>query len=413
MSKESTDLDVESRVCWENLESWVRHRVQSLIQELLEEEVTELLGRCRHQRRAAVDSRPGYRNGHGKPRKLTLSCGTVSVRRPRVRSVEERFQSRILPLCVKRSRQVAALIPRLYLHGLAEGDFDLALGGLLGEEAPLSASTVARLKQSWQGEWEVWKSRRLDHLEPVYIWIDGVYVKAGFEKEKAAVLVVLAAFSDGTKQVLAIHPGYRESEESWSEVLRDLKSRGLKCPRLVVGDGHLGIWEALANVWPQVEEQRCWNHKIRNVLDRLPKREHGEAKELLRTVVYAPSLDEALEARESFEKRYGPWYPKAVETLDADWERMVTFYGFPESHWQHIRTTNVVESPFASVRLRTSAAKRFKRVEHATALIWKLLGVAEKRFRKLRAPHQMKDVFEGRKFEDGKPVSTEQRKEAA
>ena len=152
---------------------------------------------------------------------------------------------------------------------------------------------------------------------------------------------------------------------------------------------------------------------MRNVLDRLPKREQAEAKELLRAIVYAPSEAEALEAREAFRKRYGPWYPKAVETLEDDWERMVTFYSFPESHWKHLRTTNVVESPFAAVRLRTSAAKRFKQVEHATALIWKLLTVAEKRFRKLDAPHQLKDVFEGRKFEDGKPVSTDQRKEAA
>ncbi|MFH1766004.1 MAG: transposase, partial [Gemmatimonadota bacterium] len=173
------------------------------------------------------------------------------------------------------------------------------------------------------------------------------------------------------------------------------------------------IWAAGAQVWPGAEEQRCWNHKIRNVLDRLPKREQGEAKELLRTVTYAPSLDEALEAREAFGKRYGPWYPKAVETLEDDWERMVTFYRFPESHWKHLRTTNIVESPFASVRLRTSAAKRLKRVENATALIWKLLGVAEKRFRRLDAPHQLKDVLEGRKFKDGKPVSTDQRKEAA
>jgi transposase-like protein len=246
MSKETTDFHAESRACWENLESWVRQKVQGFVQELLEQEVTELLGRSRHQRRAAVDSRPGYRNGHGKRRKLTMSCGTVTVRRPRVRGLEQRFESRILPLCVKRSRQVAELIPELYLHGLAEGDFDLALRGLLGEEAPLSASTVARLKKGWQGEWQVWKSRRLEDLEPVYVWVDGVYVKAGFEKEKAAVLVVLAALSDGTKRVLAIAPGYRESEGSWSEVLRDLKARGLKCPRLVVGDGHLGIWAALS-----------------------------------------------------------------------------------------------------------------------------------------------------------------------
>ena len=169
----------------------------------------------------------------------------------------------------------------------------------------------------------------------------------------------------------------------------------------------------MRQVWPEAGEQRCWNHKMRNVLDRLPKREQPDGKELLRAVVYAPTRAEAVKARQAFEKRYGPWYPKAVAVLEDDWDRMVTFYDFPEAHWKHLRTTNVVESPFASVRLRTTAAKRFKRVESATALIWKLLTVAEKRFRRLDAPHLLSDVFEGRKFEDGKPVSTQQPKAAA
>ena len=238
---------------------------------------------------------------------------------------------------------------------------------------------------------------------------------------------------DGTKEVLALRPGYRESVESWSEVLRDLKARGIEAPRLLMADGNAAIWGAVRQVWPEAGEQRCWNHKMRNVLDRLPQREQGEAKDLLRAVVYAPSRAEALKAREGFARRYRPWYPKAVDVLEDDWERMVAFYPFsgPTSlritvsegggiyggvhdfPITHLRTTNVVESPFAAVRLRTSAAKRFKRVESATALIWKLLLVAEKRFRRLDAPHLLKDVFEGRKFEDGKPVSTQQRKNAA
>ena len=301
----------------------------------------------------------------------------------------------------------------LYLHGLAEGDFDLALRGLLGEDAPLSKPTIRRLKAMWAGEFEAWNRRSLKDREVVYVWVDGIYVKAGLEREKAALLVVIGAMSDGTKEVLALTSGYRESTESWAAVFRDLMARGLGEPQLLVADGNAGIWAAAAQVWPRAEEQRCWNHKIRNVLDRLPKKLQGEAKELLRAIAYAPSLAEALKAREAFSQRYGSWYPKAVETLEDDWDRMVTFYGFPESHWKHLRTTNIVESPFASVRLRTSAAKRFKRVENATALIWKLMGVAEKQFRKLDAPHQLKDVFEGRKFEDGKPVLDQQRKEAA
>ena len=283
----------------------------------------------------------------------------------------------------------------------------------LGEGAPLSKSSIRRLRAGWTAEFEEWSQRRLEGREVVYVWADGIYVKAGLERDKAALLVVLGAMRDGTKEVLALRSGYRESVESWSEVLRDLKARGIEAPRLLMADGNTAIWGAVRQVWPEAGEQRCWNHKMRNVLDRLPQREQSEAKDLLRAVVYAPSRSEAVKAREVFARRYRPWYPKAVDVLEDDWERMVAFYDFPEDHSKHLRTTNVVESPFAALRLRTTAAKRFKRVESATALIWKLLLVAEKRFRRLDAPHLLKDVYKGRKFEDGKPVSTQQRKNAA
>ena len=299
-----------SRPMWETLEGMVREKAQEFIQQIME------------------DSAEGYRNGYGKPRRLAMSSGTITLRRPRVRGVEERFESRVLPLFARRTKELGAL-------------------------------------------------------------------------------------RDGTKEVLALRSGYRESVESWSEVLRDLKARGIEAPRLLMADGNAAIWGAVRQVWPEAGEQRCWNHKMRNVLDRLPQREQSEAKDLLRAVVYAPSRAEAVKAREVFARRYRPWYPKAVDVLEDDWERMVAFYDFPEDHWKHLRTTNVVESPFAALRLRTMAAKRFKRVESATALIWKLLLVAEKRFRRLDAPHLLKDVYEGRKFEDGKPVSTQQRKNAA
>jgi transposase-like protein len=414
MRKDIAGTGTESTTpTFETLESWVRGHAQALIQRILEEEVTELLGREKSERIEGVDAVVGYRNGYGKPRRLTMSSGTIEIRRPRVRDLDERFESRVLPLFARRTKEVGELIPELYLHGLAEGDFDLALRGLLGEEAPLSKPTIRRLKAAWAEEFEAWRHRPLKDREVLYAWADGIYVKAGLERDKAALLVVIGAMSDGTKEVLALVSGYRESTEAWTEVLRDLKSRGLGEPRLVIADGNPGIWAAVAQVWPGAEEQRCWNHKIRNVLDRLPKREQKEAKELLRAIAYAGTEEQALEGRKAFQKRYEPWYPKAVEVLKDDWDRMVTFFRFPESHWKHIRTTNVVESPFAAVRLRTGPAKRFKRVDHAVALIWKLLTVAEKRFRKLDAPHQLKDVLEGRKFEDGKPVSDHQRKEAA
>ncbi|ATB47581.1 IS256 family transposase [Corallococcus macrosporus] len=395
----------EAPACiWQELETYARRKVQEFVQAVLEEEVTELLGRVKSQRRAAVDAARVYRNGHGKARKLAMQGGTIEVRRPRVRGLEERFESRVLPLFVRRTEQVGALLPELYLHGLSKGDFELALRGLLGDGAPLSASSIERLKGKWQAEYDAWSERRLEERELVYAWADGVYVKAGLEKDKAALLVLVGAMRDGRKEVLAVVPGHRESKEAWLEVLRDLKARGLEAPKLLVADGALGLWAALPEVWPESSEQRCWNHKLANVLDKLPKKLQPEARQKLCAIPYAKSQAEAEKLRDGFKKRYGRWHPKAAEALESDWERLVAFYAFPQAHWKHLRTTNVVESPFASVRLRTDAAKRFKKVQNATALIWKVLLVAEKKFRRLDAPELLADVFEGRKFVDGKPV---------
>ena len=301
MKKKTTARASTSSVRFDQLEDWVREKIQSWVQELLEEEVTQFLGRGKSERRRGIDKPEGYRNGHGKERRLTLSCGTIRLRRPRVREVEERFESRVLPLFAKRTRQIRDLIPELYLHGLAQGDFDLALRGLLGEDAHLSANTVARLKQKWHGEWEAWQSRRLQDLELVYLWADGVYVKAGLEKEKAAVLVVLGALSDGRKVVLSVSSGYRESTASWSEVLRDLKARGMNAPRLVMADGHLGIWGALRNVFPEAEEQRCWNHRIVNILTKIPKQRQESALQMLRQIPYAETRQQAEKLKKSFQ----------------------------------------------------------------------------------------------------------------
>ena len=401
MGKQTTSGSQESRISWDDLEEWVRRKVQEFIQSLLEEEVTELLGRKKSDRRKAVDSSPAYRNGYGKERKLTLGCGTVKVRRPRVRGLEGRFESRVLPLFARRTREVNQLIPQLYLHGLALGDFDLALRGLLGEDAPVSASTAARLKEGWQAEWRQWKRRSLAGIQVVYLWVDGVYVKAGLDKEKAALLVVIGSLLDGRKVVLAVEPGYRESTESWSEVLRDLKERGMNCPCSVTGDGSLGIWGALSNVYPEALEQRCWNHKVVNVLDKLPKKAQAQAKRELQDIVYAETREQAEAGRDDFLR----WcraegYRSAGETLVRDWDRMLTFYQFPKEHWKHLRTTNVVESPFAALRLRTDAAKRYKKVENTTAVIWKMLLLAEQRFRRLDAPEKLMQVYLGFGFRE-------------
>ena len=414
MSNETTDYNTESRPEWNHLEDWLRGQVQGMVQYMLEEEVTEFLGRLKSARRSNADNDSGYRNGYAPARKLTLSSGTIRVRRPRVRDTEERFESRLLPLFVSRTSKVSELIPELYLHVLSEGDFDLALRGLLGGDAPLSASTVSRLKERWNADLAEWRGRRLDELEVVYMWVDGVYVKAGLEREKSAVLVAIGALSDGSKVILSAEPGYRESTQSWSEVLRDLRDRGMGCPRLVVGDGHLGIWGALRNVYPDTAEQRCWNHKIINVLDRLPKRQHDQAKLMLRSIPYAETRSEAERLRSVFSR----WcrehaYDSASESLERDWDRMVTFYDFPAEHWRHIRTTNPVESPFAALRLRTNAAKRYKRVDRAIAVIWKMLLVAERRFRRLKAPELMMDVYLGARYEDGIVINTMPEKVAA
>ncbi|MBA5871846.1 MAG: IS256 family transposase [Nitrospira sp. CR2.1] len=299
------------------------------------------------------------------------------------------------------TKQVGELLPQLYLHGLALGDFERALRGLLGAGAPLSSASLQRLKAQWQDEYATWKQRRLDNLEIVYVWADGLYVKAGLEAGKAALLVVIGALTDGRKVVLAVESGQRESKESWSAVLRDLRTRGLKPWRCTIADGHLGIWAALAEQQPTAAEQRCWNHRIINVLDAIPKRHQTEARTWLKTLPYAETQAACEQLRDQFSRRYRVLAPKAVERLHHDWERLVTFYQFPKDHWRHLRTTNVVESPFAAVRLRTTAGKRFKRVESATALIWKLLQVAEQTFRRLNAPELLPLVYAGVPFVDG------------
>jgi transposase-like protein len=250
-------------------------------------------------------------------------------------------------------------------------------------------------------EYETWKTRRLDDLEVVYLWADGLYVKAGLEDTKAALLVMIGALSNGQKVVLAVESGQRESKESWGMMLRDLRKRGLKPWRCTIADGHLGLWAALGEQYPTLAEQRCWNHKITNVLDAMPKKQQAGARTLLCAMPYAETQAACEALRTEFTTRYRKLSPKAVERLADDWERLVTFYQFPREHWPHLRTSNVVESPFATVRLRTTAAKRFKKVENATALIWKILQVAESTFRKLKGAELLPAVYAGTQCVDG------------
>jgi transposase-like protein len=403
MKKSITGRTSQSRATYEALEGIVRMKVQDFIQDIIEEEVTAFLGREKSERITGIDKPKAYRNGYGKTRKFSLMSGTIEVQRPRLRGAGG-FESKVLPLFKRRSKEVGEMLPELYLHGLSKGDFDLALRGLLGDGAPLSASSIDRLKAKWQLEYEQWKQQDLSSLKVVYQWADGIYVKAGLEKDKAALLVIIGALTNGKKVFLACESGYRESKESWAMVLRDLMARGLTLGKLTVADGHLGIWSALSEIYPTGKEQRCWNHKIRNVLDCFPKRIRAEAAEQLKQIPYAETLKECTALRDTFVNRYRKEYPKATQKLTTDWERMTAFYLFPKEHWTHIRTTNVVESPFGTVRLRTDAAKRFKKVQSATAMIWKLLQVAEKSFRTLKGYWLLQDIYEGEEFIDGLSV---------
>ncbi len=390
------------------LEDLVREKVQSFIQDVLEEELDQWLGRDRYERNDGPEVRKGRRNGHSKPRKLGLSCGTIEVRRPRVRDTDEEFRSLVLPLFVRSSHKLREQLPDLYLHGLSLGDFELALRGLLGKSAPLSKSSIDRLRGKWKTEYDSWRERDLSGVELVYMWADGVYVKAGLEKEKAALLVVIGADVHGKKHLLAVEAGYRESTESWLGAFRGLKKRGLNAPKLLVMDGMAGAWAAAGQAWPTAREQRCWNHKVINVLDRLPKTAQSEAKPLLRAIWESNSRAEADKARGRFCKRFIADYPNAVDVLKDDWERMVAFYDFPKEHWKHLRTTNIVESPFATARLRTGASKRFRKVRYATMMIWKTLTVAEANWRILNAPELLQKVLDGVQFKDGNPLAEEE-----
>lgn len=412
MGKRIDDGQEASSVVWGSLEGEFRLRIQQYLQDLLEEELEEFLGRGRYARKA-LDQPGGYRNGYGRPRSLSTRCGVVQVRRPRVRGVDQPFESRVLPFFMKRTQDLTACLPQLYLHGLSLGDFDQALAGLLGDDAPVSPATVARLKSVWHAEYREWQSRPIAG-QVVYLWIDGLYVKAGLEKDKAALLVAVAGFVDGHKEIVALQAGYRESTESWADLLRDLKSRGMNAPAVIVGDGHLGIWAALREVYPSSLEQRCWNHKMLNVLDKLPRKVHGEARAKLRAMMYAQDQATCEALRDAFVVwcRHQQWLA-AAQTLERDWERLITFFQLPREHWVHLRTSNIVESPFAAVRLRTDAAKRFKRVDNATAAIWKMLMVGQRRFKPLVCPEMLPLVQRGVTCRNGEFLEKPENNQAA
>jgi putative transposase len=353
--------------------------------------------------------------GEDGKRRLTVGSGTVPIRAPRVndKRVDEetgerkRFSSKILPAYARRSPKVTEVLPILYLHGLSTGDFGPALRDLLGEDASgLSSSSIQRLTEAWQAEHAAFRTRELRFHRYAYLFVDGVNVSVRLgEDPKLCLLVVLGVREDGEKELLAVEDGYRESEDSWAVVFRDLRDRGMNAPKLVTGDGALGAWAALRNVFPEAKEQRCWVHKTANVLDALPKRLQPRAKTLLHEMAEAPSRADARITLERFRDEFGAKYPKAVAKLDKDWDALTAFYDFPAEHWRHLRTTNPIESSFATVKLRTKVTKGAGSKKAALAMAYKLLDAAQERWRRFNGHELVTDVLAGVKFKDGIKVT--------
>lgn len=357
------------------------------------------------------------RNGYGKSRSVTMGAGAVDIQAPRVddRRDGEKFLSGILPPYLRKSPKVESLLPVLYLKGLSTSDFKSTLAEFLGEGTMgLSPSAIVKLKKIWEDEFDLWSKRPITK-DYVYMWVDGVNVQIRLgEDKKVCLLVIIGVTDTGEKELLAVHPGYRESAESWSVVLRSLIDRGLTAPRLAIGDGALGFWAALRSCqgFEKTEEQRCWVHKIANVLDKLPKRVQPDAKKYLHEMMKAETEADALKTRQSFEKLYSEKYPKAVECLVKSWSELTTFFHYPASHWQHLRTTNPIESSFATVKLRTKVTKGAGSKETASAMAFKLLQECQKRWRRLRGHEEIKNILDGLAYKDGIVIPRESHHEA-
>jgi putative transposase len=357
-----------------------------------------------HGRRLVV------RNGHHHQRDVLTAAGAVSVRAPRVNDrrldpdtcERQRFSSAILPAWARKSPQMTEVLPLLYLHGLSTGDFGPALEQFLGSGAGLSATTITRLTSQWQDEAKTFQDRDLSGTDYVYLWVDGIHLKVRLEQEKLCLLVMIGVRSDGRKELVALTDGYRESTESWADLLRGCRRRGMTAPVLAVGDGALGFWKAMREVFPETREQRCWFHKQANVLAALPKSAHPGALAALREIYNAEDIDKAQVAIKAFEIDYGAKYPKAVAKIVDDADVLLEFYKYPAEHWIHLRTTNPIESTFATVRLRTKVTKGPGSRAAGIAMAYKLIDAAQARWRAVNAPHLVALVRAGAVFHKGK-----------
>lgn len=391
----------------------LRSGAQRLLAAAVEAEVEAFLSE-HNDKRTQTGHKRFVRNGHLPERTIVTGIGDVTVKAPRVRDRAYskdgiKFGSNIIPKYLRRSGDMNELIPLLYLKGLSTGDFVEALVPLVGEQAKsISPGVVSRLKTKWEDEYKAWCKRDLSDKRYVYWWADGIYLQARMEDSKDCVLIIMGATADGHKELIAIDDGYRESKESWLTLLNDLKKRGLTaCPRLAVGDGALGFWGALTEAFPKAKHQRCWFHKMGNVLDKLPKSLHSKVKASLHEIWMSATREEAEKAFDSFINDYHLKYPKATACLDKDREELLNFYDFPAEQWVHLRTTNPIESTFATVRHRTKKAKGcFSRTTILT-MVFKLSESAQKRWKRLRGYEKLGEVITGVKFVDGVKANSE------
>ena len=422
MSEDSTVIRFpQPEVADDPLTAVLRTGARRLLAQAIEAEAEDFLAGMAERRLA--DGRVRFvRHGHGPERTIQTGIGPVEVRRAKVRDRAPaesenrvRFTSRILPRWARRTRSLDALLPVLYLRGVSTGDFQEALAALLGKEAPnLSPSVIARLRSDWQAEYERWHQRDLSARRYVYLWADGVYLQARMEPQAECMLVMIGATPEGRKELVGFQIGTRESAQSWRELLVGLKARGLTiAPELAVGDGALGFWKALEEVFPSARHQRCWVHKAANVLNKLPKSLQANARQDLREIWLAPDRMTAEAALATFAAKYAPKYERAVACLVKDREALLAFYDFPGEHWEHLRSSNPIESVFATVRHRTVRTKGALSQETARLMVFKLVMAAARTWRRLKGENQLPKVIEGVTFKDGIEVTAAEAQNAA
>lgn len=411
MSKDKViELKKPDEISADPLTELLRAGARQLIAEAVEAELQEFLAQFTHLR-TEQGHRQVVRNGYLPERDIQTGLGPVPVRVPKVRDKRGqgiKFNSTLVPPYLRKTKSVEELLPWLYLKGISTGDFQEALQTLLGVDAQgVSAATISRCKRTWEQEYAAWNRRSLATKRYVYLWADGVYFNIRSDDAKQCLLVIVGVTEQGQKEFVAIEDGYRESEQSWSELLLRLKAQGLKHgPKLAIGDGALGFWKALSKVYPETSHQRCWVHKTANVLNKLPKSVQPKVKQALHEIWMAPTKEEADKAFDKAVSTYSAKYPKAMQCLEKDKEQMLAFYDFPATHWQHIRTSNPIESTFATVRLRTAKTRGCVSRQTLLAMVYKLGQSAQKRWRKLRGFNLLAEVIRGVQFKNGERIDS-------